>query len=150
MSRFNKIFAGPVTAVLPQVVELLANEDILPGKLIVADAAGDGFDIADNASTGRIFVAQENYLAMEGVDTAIASGNTVVGLEMIEGMLFHARLAIAGNVTIGDPLAIDANGDLVAAGAAAIVVATADENFNNTTGATALIRVRPTRYVTAA
>ena len=65
MARFNKIFAGPVTQVTPQVREApAADGNIKPGNLIVL-TAGE-FTRAAATTVGKVWIAQDNYLAMKG------------------------------------------------------------------------------------
>lgn len=149
MPRYNKIYAGPVTETLPQVRELPAAVAILPGCIVVASAGT--FALATAATAGKVYIAQDNYLAMQGVDTAYAAGDTCIGMEMLDEQFFNARVATGVNVTLDMPLAPGASGFLVAATAADRVVAFADEAYNNTSGASQLVRVRPANgYVTAA
>jgi hypothetical protein len=90
MGRYNKIFAGPVDMTKPQVRELPAGAAITPGQIITQ--SGATFVAAGATTTGKVYIAQENYIAMEGVDTAYATGDTVLGLELIPGMLYSAPI----------------------------------------------------------
>lgn len=148
MARVNKVFAGPATRNSPQVRELPAAAAITPGRIIVATAGA--FALAGAATVGKVYVAQENYLAQEGVDTDYAVGDVCIGMELDPSCFFHARVAATTVVTLDAPLAPGANGELVLAGAADQVVAFADEAL--TVGASAdLVRVRPaTGYSSAA
>lgn len=149
MARYNKIFAGPATENTPQVRELpAANGDIVPGNMIVID---DGeFTRAGAASTGKLFIAQDNYLAMKGPDDAYDEGDVVIGMEMLDEQFFNARVATGNNVTRGAALAPGANGNLVlATGDGVQVVAFAEEAYNNTSGSAQLVRVRAAKgYLT--
>lgn len=136
MARYNKIFAGPVTEVLPQVEEVIATASILPGCLITNDGA-----LAIAASTGEVLVAQEDYLTMKDTDTAYDVGDLVIGMKMLPSQFFNARVAATVVVTKGAALALGAAGVLVLATAGSRVVAFSDEAV--TVGATAdLVRVR--------
>ena len=149
MARYNAIFAGPVEKLKPQVREALASESITPGCIIVM-SSGE-FALADAATAGKVYIAQENYLTMKGPDTAVATGDTVIGMELQDDCLYRARVATGVNVTLDAPLAPGANGELVLAGTADRVVAFADEAYNNTSGSAQLVQVRPAHgYVTAA
>lgn len=142
MARYNKIFAGPVTDVLPQVQEAVAAAAISPGKLVTIDGNGK-FALAVAATTTQVFVAQENYLTMDTVDTDYAQDTDVVlGLHLDPTQLFNARVAATVVVTRGAALSLGASGNLVLATATSRVVAFAEEAV--TIGATAdLVRVRP-------
>lgn len=140
MARYNTIFAGPATEVRPQVQELPAAAAILPGTAIVI--ASDEFALAGAATTGKIFVAQDNYLTMKGVDDAYAEGETTIGMEMLDEQFFNVRIATGTNVERAAALTTAANGLFVVAAAGDAVYAYAEEAFNNTTGADSLVRVR--------
>lgn len=146
MGRYNVIFAGPETALRPQVREALATVAITPGLFMTLGASG--FALANASTEGKVYLAQDNYLVMKGVDDDWAIGDRAIGLEMRDGQLFNARLATGQNVSVGDALTINANAELIAAGAGAYIVATAEEDYNNTSGSGQLIRVSPaTGYV---
>lgn len=140
MARYNKIWAGPVDVAKPQVRELPAAAAITPGQLIVQ--SGATFAVAGATATGKVYVAQENYPAMEGVDTAYAAGDTVLGLEVLPGQVYRVRIADALNLARDAALTTGAAGVVVVAGDDDPVMFFAEEAFNNTTGATALVSVR--------
>jgi hypothetical protein len=149
MPRYNKIFLGPVDRPHPQVQEAPAAAAIPPGSVIVRSSGT--FALAGTSTVGQVFIAQENYLAMEGVDANYAQNDTVIGLEMYPGLLFAARVATGNNLVKGSPLTPGASGVLVLASTSDMVVAFSDETYNNNTGATQLVRVRPaTGYMTPA
>lgn len=150
MARYNKVFAGPVTQTTPQVTEAPASADILPGSVLILT---DGkFAPAGAAATGKIYIAQDNYLTLGGVDEAYAAGDVTIGMEMLDQQLFNARVAAGSNLSKGTALSPGADGALVAAAAGSkMVVAFSDETFNNTTGSAQLVRVRAAKgYLTAA
>ena len=137
MARYNKIFAGPVTEVLPQVDEVIATAAILPGQLFTHAGA-----LAIAATATEVLIAQENYLTQKDTDTGYAIGDNVIGLKMLPTQFFNARVAATTAVTKGAGLALGAAGNLVLATAGSRIVAWAEETI--TVGATAdLVRVRP-------
>lgn len=141
MARYNKIFAGPATEVTPQVRELpAADGNIVPGNLLVINSGE--FTRAGASAGGKLWVAQDNYLAMKGTDDAYAEDDVVIGMEMLPGQLFNARVATGNNVAVGSALTTAANGALALAGDEDFVVAHAEEAFNNTSGSAQLVRVR--------
>lgn len=149
MARYNKIYAGPVTEVTPQVQEAPAAADTLPGCLVVL-TAGE-FALAGAATVGKVFIAQDNYLAMKGVDDVWEEGDTMIGMEMLDEQFFNARVATGNNVAKGAALTPAANGLLALASTADMVVAFAEEAYNNTSGESQLVRVRAAKgYLTAA
>ena len=149
MPRYNKIFAGPVTQNTPQVQELpAANGNILPGCLIVANAGT--FALAGAGAQGKLFIAQDNYLTMKGVDDAYAADDTVIGMELLDEQFFNARVATGNNLVKGSELTSTATGRLALAVAGDFVVAHSEETFNNNTGADQLVRVRPAKGYVAA
>lgn len=150
MARYNKIFAGPFTEATPQVREAPAAAAITPGQLIVL--SNGKFTPAGAATTGKVYVAQDNYLVMGGVDDAYAVDDTVIGMELLDEQFFNVRVATATNVAQDAALVPGAAGALVLAAAGAKqVVAFAEEAFNNTSGSAQLVRVRAAKgYLTAA
>ena len=142
--RFNKIFAGPATEVLPQVVEAPADDaGLLPGMILVLNAGK--FDPAAVASLGQIFVCQDNYLAMLDVDDAWQEDETVIGMIPMDNQFFNCRFAASAALVKGDAVALAANGLLqkLPAGAGTYsVVGYADETVTLGSGGQDLIRVR--------
>lgn len=151
MARYSKIHLGPARKNDPQVFEAEAGAAITPGCLIVLSSGR--FVLAGAATVGKVWIAQENYLAMKGVDAAytaysagppVIDGDRVLGLEMQDDVLYAARVATGVNITaVGTALTPGANGTLAIASTSDLVVAYADEVFNNDTGSTQLVRVRP-------
>ena len=150
MARYNKIFAGPVTQTTPQVTEAPATAAILPGSvLILTDRK---FAPAGASATGKVYIAQDNYLTLGGVDEAYAAGDVTIGMEILDQQFFNARVAAGSNLSKGTALSPGADGALVIAAAGSkMVVAFSDETFNNTTGSAQLVRVRAAKgYLTDA
>lgn len=142
MARFNKIFAGPVTQVTPQVRELpAADGNIKPGHLIVVSSGK--FTRAGATTIGKVWIAQDNYLALKGVDDAYAADDVVIGMEPLDEQFFNVRVATGNNLSIGTPLTPAANGALAIASTSDLVVAYSEEAYNNNTGSEQLVRVRP-------
>ena len=141
MARYNKICAGPVTEVTPQVQERLAAAATLPG-LAVIESGANGFAIAGANSNEKLYVAQDNYLALKGVDDAWASGDTMIGMEMLDEQFFNVRVPTGQNLARGAKLTTNATGRFVAATTGQRVVAVTEEAFNNTSGSDQLVRVR--------
>lgn len=151
MARYSRIHLGPARKNDPQVREAEAGAAIAPGSLIVLSSGR--FVLAGATTVGKVWLAQENYLAMKGVDapyTAYAAGppvvrgDVVLGLEMQDDTHYAARVANGVNITaVGTPLTPGANGTLAVASASDLIVAYSDEIYNNNTGASQLVRVRP-------
>jgi len=153
MGRYSKIHLGPARKNDPQVTEAIAGATITPGCLMVLSAGK--FALAAATTVGKVWLAQENYLAQKTVDqTYTTDVDMVMGLEMQDDCLYAARIANGVNITAkGVALTPAANGTLAVAAASDLIVAYSDEVFNNTTGATALIRIRPSgsgSYLSAA
>lgn len=151
MARYNSIHLGPARKNDPQVHEAEAGAAIKPGSMIVL--SGGRFVLAGAATVGKVWLAQENYLAMKGVDTAygayaagppVVHGDRVLGLEMQDDTHYAAVIATGTNVTaVGTPLKLAASGKLaIATPGTDNIVAFSDEVFNNNTGADQLIRIR--------
>lgn len=151
MARYSRIHLGPARKNDPQVHEAEAGAAIVPGSLIVLSSGR--FALAGATTVGKVWLAQENYLAMKGVDTAYAAyaagppvvrGDVVLGLEMQDDTHYAARVATGVNITaVGTPLTPGANGTLAIAATSDLIVAYSDEIYNNNTGASQLVRVRP-------
>lgn len=142
MARFNKIFAGPVTEVTPQVREApAANGDIKPGNLIVL-SSGE-FTRAGASTVGKVWIAQDNYLAQLGVDVAYDEGDVVIGMELLDKQFFNGRVANGVNITaVGTALTPGANGTLAIAAGSDLVIGYSEEAYNNNTGSEQLVRFR--------
>lgn len=140
MARFNKIFAGPVTEVLPQVQERILNGAYLPGTALVE--AGANFGQAGANSGDKLYILQDNYLAMKGVDDAYLSGDRGPGLELLDEQFFNVRVPTGVNVARGAELTTNATGRFVLATSGQNIAVVAEEAFNNNTGSDQLVRVR--------
>lgn len=141
MARFNKIYAGPVEQVKPQVREAPAAVAITPGQLIVL-SSGE-FTPAGATTVGKVWVAQDNYLALLGVDTAYDADDVCIGMELLDEQFFNVRVANGVNITaVGTALTPGASGTLAIASTSDLVVAYSEEIYNNNTGSTQLVRVR--------
>lgn len=149
MARFNKIYAGPVTEVTPQVQERPAAVAILPGLAIVD--TGTTFVLPAASSPEKLFIAQDNYLAMEGVDTAYAVGDSTIGMEMLNEQFFNVRVPTGVNCVRGQTkLTTSAAGKFVIATTGQRVVVVAEETYNNNTGSDQLVRARRVNLPAAA
>ncbi|SOC45754.1 hypothetical protein SAMN05892877_117143 [Rhizobium subbaraonis] len=142
MARYNKIFLGPVEKTKPQVKELLAAAALKPGRLAVISSGK--FALAGATTVGKVWLIQDNYLAMKGVDTDWAQDSMAIGIEMEDDHLYAARIANGVNITaVGTALTPGANGTLAIASTSDLVVAYSDEVYNNNSGSEQLLRIRP-------
>lgn len=140
MPRYNKIFAGPVTEVTPQVQERICAAAILPGTALVE--SGANFAQAGANSGDKVYVAQDNYLALKGTDDAWAAGDTVIGMELLDEQFFNVRVPTGVNVLRGSELTTSAAGKFVLATTGQNVIVVAEEAYNNTSGSDQLVRAR--------
>jgi hypothetical protein len=144
--RYNKIFAGPATETLPQVVEALVTSTYKPGVIVTLSAGK--FALAGVATLTQLFVLQDNYLAMLGTDDAYQADETAPGMIPLDEQFFNCRFAASAAITKGDAIALAANGllqKLPAAAGTYIVVGYADETVTLGAGGEDLIRVRFTQ-----
>lgn len=151
MGRYSRIHLGPARKNDPQVreAEAGASSAIKPGTLVVLSSGR--FVNAGATTVGKVWLAQENYLAQKGVDTAYKAyvsasdrGDTVIGLEMQDDTHYAARIATGVNITaVGVALTPAANGTLGIAATSDLVVAYSDEIYNNNSGTDQLLRIRP-------
>lgn len=147
MARFNKIYAGPVTEVTPQVQERICDAAVLPGTAVIESSAK--FAQAGANSGEKLYIVQDNYLALKGVDEAWPAGDTVIGMEALDQQFFNVRVPTGVNVARGAKLTTNASGKFVLATAGQNVAVVAEEAFNNTSGSDQLVRVRIARRNTA-
>lgn len=143
MARFNKIYLGPVVSPLPQAREALASAALTPGTLAVLVAGA--FANAGVSTEGKVWIVQDNYLQLKGVDDKWADGDTAICLELQDGFIYAGRLAAGENATaIGTPLKLAADGELeVGVAGTDRIVAFTDEAYDNTTGSSAvLVKIR--------
>jgi hypothetical protein len=142
MGRYHKIFLGPVDQPKPQVLEAIASVALKPGRLAVL-SSGE-FALAGATTVGKVWLIQDNYLAMKTTDDDWDADATAIGIEMNDSHLYAARIANGVNITaIGTALTPAANGTLAVAGLSDLVVAYAAEVYNNNTGSEQLIAIRP-------
>lgn len=140
MARYNKIYAGPFTEAMPQVQEAISAVAILPGIAVSFTAAG-AYAIAGAATTDKVYIAQDNYLTLSGVDVAYPVGDTVIGMELLDEQFFNVRVAPAQVIVRGSKLTTNATGLFVLATAGQRVIMIAEEAFT-TTGTAELVRAR--------
>ncbi len=148
MARYNKIYGGPTEEVKPQVHEAICATSVLPGTAVVRTAGA--FVAAVAASKGRMFVVQDNYLAMKGVDDAWPAGDRIIGMELLDEQLFRVRVPTGTSITQDAALTVNAAGKFIPAVAGNHVVAFANETYNNTSGADQLVSVRAAKGYTFA
>lgn len=148
MARFNKIYAGPVEFLLPQVQEAVKTTTTLPGTAV--KFSGANFVAAGASDNAKVFLAQENYLMLMGVDDAWAANTRVIGMELLPDRFYNVRVPTGQNIAKGDPLTTDANGKFVKAATGNRIIFFAEEAYNNTSGADQLIRARPAQNSNAA
>ncbi|MCA0343131.1 MAG: hypothetical protein LCH99_25790 [Proteobacteria bacterium] len=142
MARYNKIFLGPVEKNKPQVRELLASVALKPGRLAVISSGK--WALAGATTIGKVWLIEDNYLALKAVDTDWAQDSLAIGLEMQADELYAARIANGVNITaIGTALTPAANGTLGIASTSDLVVAYSEEVYNNNSGSEQLLRIRP-------
>lgn len=140
MARYNKIFAGPTSENLPQVQERICAAAILPGTALIE--SGADFAQAGASAAAKVYIAQDNYLLLKGVDDAYAAGDRVIGMEPLDEQFFNVRVPTGTNVPRGGNLTTSAAGKFVIATAGQRVVMIAEEAFNNTSGSDQLVRAR--------
>lgn len=141
MARYNKIFLGPVDKPKPQVRELLASVALKPGRLAVISTGK--WALAGATTVGKVWLIQDNYLQLKSTDDDWAQDVSAIGIELEDDSLYAARITNGVNITaIGTPLTPGANGTLAIASTSDLVVAYADEVYNNNSGSEQLLRIR--------
>lgn len=140
MARYNKIFAGPVSQTTPQVQERVCAAAILPGTAVVE--SGSNFAQAGANALTKVFIAQDNYLALKGVDDAWPANDRIIGMETLDDQFFNVRVPTGTNVTRSAQLTTNAAGKFVVATTGQRVIMIAEEAYNNTSGSDQLVRAR--------
>lgn len=140
MARYNKIFRGPADKVKPQVREAICATAVLPGTIVIP--SGANFAQAGANPAGPVYLAQDNYLAMKGVDDTWPAGDRVVALHLQDDELYAVRIPTGTNIALGDPLNANAAGKLVKSTTGQRILFWATETYNNTSGADQLISAR--------
>lgn len=148
MARFNKIFAGPYTEATPQVQERICTAAILPGTALV-DSGANFAQAGANALT-KVYVAQDNYLALKGVDDAWLANDRIIGMEALDEQFFNVRVPTGVNVARGAQLTTNSSGKFILATTGQRVIMIAEEAYNNTSGSDQLVRARVARNQLAA
>ncbi len=148
MPRYNKVYAGPVTQVSPQVQERVCAAAILPGTALIE--SGANFAQAGANALTKVYIAQDNYLALKGVDDAWPANDRIIGMEMLDEQFFNVRVPTGVNVARGSQLTTNSAGKFVLATTGQRVIAIAEEAYNNTSGADQLVRARVARNQLAA
>jgi hypothetical protein len=148
MARYNKIFAGPTLQTMPQVQERLCATAVLPGTALIE--SGSSFAQAGANANTKVYIAQDNYLVMKGVDDAWPANDRIIGMEALDDEFFNVRVPTGQNIARGANLTTNAAGKFVLAATGQRVVMIAEEAFNNTSGSDQLVRVRVARNMLAA
>lgn len=140
MARFNKIFAGPVDQVKPQVQERICAAAVLPGTALIE--SGANFAQAGASAQAKVYIAQDNYLAQKTVDDAWPAGDRVIGMEPLDEQFFNVRVPTGTNIARGANLTTNAAGKFVVATTGQRVILITEEAYNNTSGTDQLVRAR--------
>lgn len=140
MARHNKIYAGPVEYTLPQVQEAVKTTATLPGTAV--KFSGANFVAAGAADNSKLFIVQDNYLLLKGVDDAWAANDRIIGMEILDERFYYVRVPTGQNIAKGDGLTTDAAGKFVKSATGNRIVLHAEESYNNTTGADQLVLAR--------
>ncbi len=148
MSRHNKIHLGPAVENCPQTAEGLADVAITPGSFVLYSATNE-FILATAAlavSGNELYVAAENFTAGLQVDDDNAADETMIAYERNPREILAGLLITGQNITkIGTPLALSATAGQLRIGVVGTdhIVAYSREIFNNNTGESQLIAIRP-------
>lgn len=140
MARYNSIYAGPFTEPTPQVQEAICDAAAMPGTALVWAAAK--FAVAGASAIAKVFICQDNYLALKNVDVAWPEGDRIIGMELLDEQFFNVLVPTGVNVLKGSELTTNATGRFILALTTNKVIAQAEEAYNNTSGVDQLVRVR--------
>lgn len=148
MARYNVIACGPFTEATPQVQERVCATAVLPGTAVVE--SGAAFAQAGANALTKVYIAQDNYLALKGVDDTWAANARIIGLEMLDEQFFNVRVPTGVNVARGSQLTTHSSGKFTLATTGQRVIMIAEEAYNNASGADQLVRARVARNQLAA
>jgi len=143
MARYNKILLGPAEKNKPQVREAIAAAALKPGRLAVL-SSGE-FALAGATTVGKVWLIQGQLPGHEGRRYRLGLGlPRHSGSRLEDDCLYAARIANGVNITaVGTALTPGANGTLAIASTSDLVVAYAEEIYNNNSGSEQLLRIRP-------
>lgn len=113
----NVIYRGPI-AREPQTKNLPVAGAYLPG-LFVVENTDEELELADGA-TGRLLLLSNRRFYAQGPDQAYEEGETAVAYRVEPDQEYTARFA-AGTYAKGDPLTINGEGRVAAAGTGAVI-----------------------------
>lgn len=148
MARYNKIAAGPFTEATPQVQERICTTAVLPGTALVE--SGANFAQAGANALTKVYVAQDDYLALKGTDVAWPANDRIIGMEMLDEQFFNVLVPTGVNVARGSQLTTNSAGKFILATTGQRVIMIAEEAYNNTSGSDQLVRARVARNQLAA
>lgn len=150
MARYNKIFLGPVEKNKPQVREAIGDVALTPGTLVVLSAGK--WVLAGASTVGKVWIVQDNYLQLKAVDVAWDDESSVIAMELLPECIYAVGIANGVNIAaVGTALTPAANGLVGIASTSDLIIGYSEEIYNNTSGAVALIKFRPSlTYLSAA
>lgn len=116
----NAIYRGP-TRKQAETVNLPVAGAYTPGVFVTSDGSTLTIAAAADALNEVLLLANVEF-SNQTITTAYTSGDTGVAYQVQPGETYQAQMA-AATYAVGDPLTIDANGRLAAAGLDAAIVA---------------------------
>lgn len=140
MARFNKILRGPVDQNKPQVREAICTTAVLPGTAVVISGANLA-QAGANALT-PVYIVQDNYLALKGVDDAWPANDRIVAIHPQDDEVYALRVPTGQNLVAGDNLTTSAAGKFVKSTTGQRTMFWVLETYNNNTGADQLVNCR--------
>ena len=148
MARPNNIYQGPAHENRPQVEEAPASVVISPGSIVYPDSSGEFAPLTATLNTqGRkYYIAAENFFAGRDVDDSNPAGETMPAYNPLPRQSYAALIATGQNVTrVDTPLTISSTAGVLEIGTPGTdrIVAYAREIYNNNSGSSQLIRIRP-------
>ena len=148
MARLNKIYQGPAQDATPQTINAITAAAIAPGSVVFRNASGQmaAFATANGGEDIQLFIAQEAYTQGLNVDDDIPSGDTGTALRLEDDKMYAVLLLTGTNITAkGTPLAQSTTAGVLDIGTPGTdhIIAYAEEIYNNNTGSSQLVLVRP-------
>lgn len=150
MARHNKIDLGPAYENCPQTEEALADVAIAPGSYVIRSSTNAQEFILATAALAvegnQLYIADHNWAAGRNTDDVNPADETMIAQLPLPRKQYAALLATGNNVTRRDtPLTLSSTAGVLEIGTVGTdhIVAYAREVFNNTSGSSQLIRIKP-------
>lgn len=148
MARINKIRLGPVQRNCPQAEEAIMAADLAPGTIVYKNSNGKfaAFATEGEGEGVKLYVLNHSFASGGQIDDDVEADTTGIAEPLFSEDLLAMLVATGNNLNVADkPLAISATAGVLKIGVPGtdFIVGYAQEIYNNNTGSSQLVRVRP-------